>query len=138
MSECADPGLCVGSATYRASLWGETATVGPLLGLTSPGSAMAADSDPRWTGAAKLRPASVEQTATTWPTMSPDESCWVVQSQTAHTRPCGPAASWGPALTSEGVLASARILRGGAKLSPPLVERVKSTAVCEAPEPQAR
>ena len=137
MSECADPGSCVGNAAYRASPRGETATVGPLLGLTPPGSAMAADSAPRWTGAAKLRPASVEQTATTWPIMSPDESCWVVQSQTAHTRPSGPAASWGPALTSDGILASPRILRGGSKLAPPSAERVKSSAVCEAPAPQA-
>ena len=137
MSECADPGLCVGNATYRASPRGAIATVGPLLGLTPPGSAMAADSAPRWTGAAKLRPPSVEQTATVWPVRSPDESCLVVQSQTAHTRPAGPAANWGPALTSEGVPASLRILRGGSKLSPPLVERVRSRAVCEAPEPQA-
>src|SRR5262249_2727754 len=89
------------------------ATAGPLLGLTPPGSAMAADSAPRWTGAAKLRPASVEQTATTWPIRSPDESCWVVQSQTTHSRPAGPAATWGPALTSEGILASPMILRAG-------------------------
>src|SRR5215472_4031784 len=113
------------------------ATAGPLLGLTPPGSAMAADSAPRWAGAAKLRPASVEQTATTWPIRSPDESCWVVQSQTTHSRPSGPAATWGPALTSEGILASPMILRGVSKLSPPLVERVKSRAVCEAPAPQA-
>src|SRR5580693_2406274 len=137
MSEWADPGLCVGNATYRAPPFVEIATVGPLLGLTSPGSAMSAASAPRWTGAAKLCPASVEQMATTWPTMSPDGSCWVVQSQTAHTRPCGPAANWGPALTSEGVLASGKILRGVSKLCPPLVERVKSRAVCEAPAPQA-
>jgi hypothetical protein len=77
---------------------------------------MAADSDPRWTGAANVRPASVEQTAMTSPIMSPEESCWLVQSQTAHSSPFGPAASWGPALTSEGAGASARILRGGSKL----------------------
>src|SRR5580698_10258098 len=137
MSECVVPGLCLGNATERASPRGPAATVGPPLGLTSPGSAMTADSDPRWTGAAKLCPSSVEQTATTWPTISPDESCWVVQSQTAHTRPCGPAASWGPALTTEGTLASPRILRGGSKVSPPSLERLKSRAVCETPAPQA-
>src|SRR5229473_5651047 len=116
---------------------GEAATAGLLLASTPPGSAMTDDSDPRWTGAAKLCPALVEQTATTWPTMSPDESCWVVQSQTAHTRPCGPVASWGPALTSEGTLASPKILRGGAKLCPPSLERARSRAVCESPAPQA-
>ena len=42
-----------------------------------------------------------------------------------------------PSLTSDGTLASARILRGGSKLLPPSLERVKSRAVCEAPAPQA-
>src|SRR5215472_6464352 len=105
---------------------GAIAIVGPLFGMAPPGSAMAADSAPRWTGAAKVSPPSVEQTAMTWPVMSPDEVRWVVQSQTAHTRPSGPAASWGPALTSEEVLAAARILRGVSKLAPPFVERVSS------------
>ena len=35
-------------------------------------------------------------------------------------------------------MASARILRGGAKLCPPLVERVKSRAVCDSPAPGER
>src|ERR1700733_8416727 len=91
---------------------------------------------PRWTGAAKLWPESVEQTAVTWPTRSPEETGWVDQSQTAHTRPCGPAAICGPALTSEATLASPRIRRGGAKLRPPSVERARSRAVCEWPAPQ--
>src|SRR5579859_6828574 len=78
------------------------ATAGLPLALTSPGSWIHEDSDPRWTGAAKLRPPSVEQTATTWPIMSPDESGMVTQSQAAHTSPSGPAASSGPALASEG------------------------------------
>src|SRR5260370_34121042 len=115
---------------------GEAATAGLLLASTPPGSAMTDDSEPRWTGAAKLCPESCEQTATTWPTRSPDESWRVVQSQTAQTRPCGPVASSGPALATEGILASARILRGGSKLCPPSVERVRSRAVCEAPAPQ--
>src|SRR5258708_23170697 len=96
---------------------------------------MTDDSDPRWTGAAKLCPASVEQTATTWPTMSPDESCWVVQSQTAHTKPCGPVASSGPALATEGTLASTRILRVGSKLFPPSVERVQPGPACATTPP---
>jgi hypothetical protein len=104
--------------------------------MTPPGSAMTDDSDPSWTGAAKLRPASVEQTATTWPTMSPDGSWRVVQTQTAQTRPRGPVASSGPALATEGTPASARIMRGGSKLSPPSVERVQLSAVCETPAPQ--
>src|SRR5579863_7805454 len=133
MSECAEPGARTGNATYSAPSSGEMATVGPLLGRAPPGRAMAADSAPRRTGAPKLSPASAEHTATTWPVMSPDASCLVVQSQTTHTRPSGPTATWGPALTSEGVPASGRILRGVSKLCPPSADRVSSTDVCEAP-----
>src|SRR5919197_214238 len=95
-------------------------------------------SDPRWTGAAKLCPASVEQTATTCPTRSPDGSCLVVQSQTAHTRPSGPAASAGPALDTEGSVDSGRIRRGDSKLFPPSVERARSSAGFDLLAPQTK
>jgi hypothetical protein len=104
------------------------ATAGLPLALTSPGSWIHEDSDPRWTGAAKLRPPSVEHTATTWPIMSPDASGMVVQSQVAHTRPSGPAASVGPALVSEAAVDAGKMVRGGSKLFPPSVERVKPRA----------
>jgi hypothetical protein len=60
--------------------------------------------------------------------MSPDESGMVAQSQAAHTRPSGPAASSGPALVSEGFVDPGKIVRGGSKLCPPSVERVKLRA----------
>jgi hypothetical protein len=73
--------------------WAATALLAGSLLLHLPGQCDGRRFGPRRTGPAKLRPASAEQTATTWPVMSPGESCWVVQSQTAHTRPSGPAAS---------------------------------------------
>jgi hypothetical protein len=79
---------------------------------------------PRGTGAAKLCPASVEQTAIICATTSPDGPRWVPSGQSAHTRPRGPAASRGPAVISEG-RRSVKIVRGGSKLCPPSVERVK-------------
>src|SRR6516162_7270734 len=109
-----------------ASPRGDMAIVGPLLGLTSSANAMAADSDPRWTGAAKVRPASVEQTATTSPTMSPEGSWWVVQSHTAQTSPEVPAAIWGPALIRDATVESLSIRYGEAKVWPPSVDRASS------------
>jgi hypothetical protein len=64
---------------------------------------MVAASAPRWTGAPKVCPASLEQTATTWPIMSPDGSWPVVQSHAMSTMPVLLAAICGPALTSDAV-----------------------------------
>src|SRR5262245_30973849 len=94
--------------------------------MTPPGRLMKGDSGPSLTDGPKLRPASVEQRATTWLVTSPDASRPVSRSQATHTRPFGPAASAGPELGAAVPASPSRIMRGAAKVSPASVERLKA------------